>query len=75
MRSFLLIAVLAGLTWFFVVQKQPGPAKTVSSSKVAPGASATPRPVNQHDWMKKALDRTNEVKQQVAKQRKADGNR
>ncbi|HKP93686.1 MAG TPA: hypothetical protein VJS88_07300 [Chthoniobacterales bacterium] len=75
MRTFLVIAVLAGLTWLFVVQKQTGPAKTVSSSKVTPAATASPRPVNPHNWMKNSLDRTNEVKRQVAEQRKADGTR
>ena len=73
MRAFFVIAVLAGLTWVFVLQKQEAPTKPVASSKAAPQASASPRPVNQHNWMKNALDRTNEVKRQVAEQRKSDG--
>jgi hypothetical protein len=75
MRASLIIAVLAGLTWFFVVQKQQEPKKTVSNSKAVPEATASARPVNSHNWMKSALDRTNEVKNQVAQQRKADGTR
>jgi len=77
MRKFLVIAVLAGLTVLFVSQKRnaaenPAPA----SKKVTQVAGTpTPRPVSEHNWMKQSLDRTNEVKRQVAQQRKADGTR
>ncbi|HVF72086.1 MAG TPA: hypothetical protein VM940_10815 [Chthoniobacterales bacterium] len=73
MRPFLVIAVLAGLTWFFVVQKQPETAKAVTSHEAAAKATASPRTVSEHNWMKNSLDRANEVKRQVAQQRKADG--
>ena len=77
MRKFLVITVLAGLTWLFVVQKRSESAKPEQKSKtvtqVAP--SASPRPVSEHNWMKNSLDRANEVKREVAQQRKADGTR
>ncbi len=68
MRKFLVIAVLAGLAWVFVVQKRNEPQKAAQ-------VSTSPRPVSEHDWMKRSLDRTNEVKRQVAQQRKEDGTR
>jgi len=77
MRKFLVIAVLAGLTWLFIVQKRSESAKPDQKSKTATqvAASASPRPVSEHNWMKHSLDRANEVKRQVAQQRKADGTR
>lgn len=76
MRKFLFIAVLAGLTWLFVVQKRTEPQKAAPQKTVAQAAaSASPRPVSEHNWMKRSLDRTNEVKRQVAQQRKEDGTR
>jgi cytoskeletal protein RodZ len=76
MRKFLVITVLAGLSWLFVVQKRSEPQKTPPEKAVAKAAaSASPRPVSEHNWMKRSLDRTNEVKRQVAQQRKEDGTR
>jgi hypothetical protein len=74
MRKLLVIAVLAGLAWLFVVQKRTEPQKTASEKAVAQ-AAASPRPVSEHNWMKHSLDRANEVKRQVATQRKEDGTR
>jgi hypothetical protein len=75
MRKFLVIAVLAGLAVLFVVQKRNEPQKTASEKRVAQTATTSPRPVSEHNWMKRSLDRTNEVKRQVAEQRKTDGAR
>jgi hypothetical protein len=76
MRKFLVIAVLAGLTWLFIVQKRSESAKPAENSKtVTQVAAASPRPVSEHNWMKHSLDRANEVKRQVAQQRKEDGTR
>jgi hypothetical protein len=77
MRKFLVIAVLTGLTWLFVAQKRSEPEKAVKTTKsVAQVAgSPAPRPPSEHNWMKRSLDRTNEVKRQVAQQRKTDGSR
>jgi hypothetical protein len=74
MRKYLVIAVLAGLAWLFVVQKQNEPQKN-APEKLASQAATSPRPVSEHNWMKRSLDRTNEVKRQVAQQRKEDGTR
>jgi hypothetical protein len=76
MRKFLVIAILAGLSWLFVVQKRSEPQKAAPEKTVAKAAaSVSPRPVSEHNWMKRSLDRTNEVKLQVAQQRKEDGTR
>ncbi len=76
MRKFLVIAVLAGLAVLFVAQKRSEPQKTSApEKKVAQTAATSPRPLSEHNWMKRSLDRTNEVKRQVAQQRKTDGAR
>jgi len=77
MRKFLVITVLAGLTWLFIVQKRSEPAKQEPKSKAVAqvAGSPSPRPVSEHNWMKHSLDRANEVKRQVAQQRKTDGTR
>ena len=77
MRKFLVIAVLAGLTWMFVAQKRSEPSKPAATTKSVAKVNGTPapRPVSEHNWMKRSLDRTNEVKAQVAQQRKTDPNR
>ena len=74
MRKFLVIAVLAGLAWLFVVQKRNEPQKN-APERLAAQVSTSPRPVSEHNWMKRSLDRTSEVKRQVAQQRKEDGTR
>jgi len=76
MRKFLVIATLAGLAWLFVVQKRSEPQKVApDDKKVVAQAATSPRPVSEHNWMKRSLDRSNEVKRQVAEQRKEDGTR
>ena len=77
MRKFLVIAVLAASTVLFVAQKRSEPQKTATSTKAVAQVSGSPapRPASEHNWMKRSLDRTNEVKRQVAQQRKADGTR
>ena len=72
MRKFLVIAILTGLALLFVVQKRSEPQKNAPEKKVAQTATTSPRPVSEHNWMKRSLDRTNEVKRQVAQQRKTD---
>jgi hypothetical protein len=77
MRKFLVIVGLVGLTVLFVAQKRSEPQKpALANKKTAELAGApTPRPVSEHNWMKRSLDTTNAVKRQVAQQRKADGTR
>jgi hypothetical protein len=71
MRTFLVVAVLAGLTFFFVVQKRQ---ESATPQTVAAEATS-PRPVSEHNWMKRSLDTTNDLKRKVAQQRKEDGTR
>jgi hypothetical protein len=79
MRKFLVLTVLVGLTILFVVQKRNESAKPAPSEKKVAvqntTASQPPRPVSEHNWMKNSLDRANDVKKQVAQQRKQDGTR
>jgi hypothetical protein len=77
MRKFLVIAVLAAFTVLFVAQKRSEPQKSATSTKAVAHVSQSPttRPASEHNWMKRSLDRTNEVKRQVAQQRKTDGSR
>jgi hypothetical protein len=77
MRKFLVLVVLIGLAVLFVAQKRSESQKAAVANKLMaqiPGTPA-PRPVSEHNWMKRSLDATNEVKRQVAQQRKADGTR
>ena len=76
MRKFIVIAVLAALTWLFVVQKRSEPQKPSPEKATTQAMTAvSPRPVSEHNWMKRSLDRASEVKRQVAQQRKEDGTR
>jgi hypothetical protein len=77
MKKFFVIAVLAGLTWLFVAQKRSESSKPAPANKTVAQKAATssPRPVSEHNWMKHSLDRANQVKRQVAQQRKDDGTR
>ena len=76
MRKFLVIALLAGLAWLFVVQKRSEPEKSAPGKTVGQvAASASPRPVSEHNWMKRSLDTTKQVTHKVAEQRKEDGTR
>lgn len=74
MRRFLVIAILAGLVWLFVVQKRSEPQKVAPEKRVVQ-SPALASPASEHDWMKRSLDRTSEVKRQIAQQRKEDGTR
>lgn len=68
MRSTLLILLLSlavGGMYLVNARKEPTPAATaVNATKVS-----------EHDWAKHALDRTADLKRQVAQQRKEDGTR
>ena len=75
MRTVVVLVAVAVLGWLFLAQKQHetqtvAPKTTAATSKQT---TAAPQPVSEHNWMKRSLDRTNEVKRQVAEQRKQDG--
>jgi cytoskeletal protein RodZ len=74
MRTVVVLVAVAALGWLFLVQKQKETQKAATPAVTAPKqTAAAPRPVSEHNWMKRSLDRTNEVKRQVAEQRKQDG--
>ena len=77
MRTFLVLVVVAGFGCLFLAQKKSEQEKRAVTPALAVSKqiAATPRPVSEHNWMKRSLDRTNDVKRQVAEQRKADGAR
>jgi len=69
MRGLLVIAILVGLGYFFLRQKQSeiptGNGKPVAAQSVE--AKLTPAPPGQaseHNWMKRSLDRAREVRDQ-----------
>jgi hypothetical protein len=75
MRTVVALVAVAVLGWLFLAQKQHETQKVTTAPTVtAPKqTAAAPQPVSEHNWMKRSLDRTNEVKRQVAEQRKQDG--
>jgi len=69
MRYFVIIAlVVAGVIFLRqqTAQKAAAPKKT---AEVAAQPTLTPRPASEHDWAKAAIDRANEVRQQVKRER------
>jgi hypothetical protein len=70
MRYFVVVALIV-LGVVFLRQKKAEnsapqkPAEAVTQAQVA----LTPRPASEHDWAKAAIDRTNEVKQKVKRER------
>ena len=77
MRTVVVLVVVAVLGWLFLAQKQHESQKAATTAPVTTSkqTAASPRPVSEHNWMKRSLDRTNGVKRQVAEQRKQDGAR
>jgi hypothetical protein len=76
MRTFVVLLAVAGLGWLFLAQKQHEHQKVATTqTAIVSKPPATPRPVSEHNWMKRSLDRTSDVKRQVAEQRKQDENR
>jgi cell division protein FtsN len=69
MRYFVIIALIVAGVIFLHQQTAP---KAEAAKKNAPAAAQptlTPRPASEHDWAKAAIDRTNEVRQQVKRER------
>lgn len=71
MRIFVVLVVLAVLGWLFLSQKQQAH-QNAGAALTAPTQTASPRPVSEHNWAKRALDKTNKVTREVAEQRKSD---
>jgi len=74
MKKFVVVVVLATavffLQWRGAHERATG-AKALDVSKAA--ASATPRPVYEHDWAKHSLDRAHAVVDQVQQSREENG--
>ena len=75
MRSFLAFLIFAGLGVLYYWQKHneapPAAVKTVSSQPAQQTkAEAQPRPVSEHNWMKRSLDRAHDVGTNAAAQTK-----
>jgi hypothetical protein len=69
MRVFVIVAFIAAGVIFLrqqTTQKAEAPKKP---AQVAGQPTLTPRRASEHDWAKAAIDRTNEVRQQVKRER------
>ena len=68
MRYFVIIVLFVGGVIFLrqqTTQKEP----SKETVQVVAQPTLTPRPASEHDWAKAAIDRANEVKQQVKRER------
>jgi hypothetical protein len=74
MRNFVILVILAVLGLAFLAQKRQEEQK-VAARPTVPTQAASPRPVSEHNWMKRSLDTTKQVTRRVAEQRKEDGTR
>jgi hypothetical protein len=77
MRAFLLFVLIAGLGGWFFYQKQnntqPEPAQSPAVMKSTPAPQLTPAPrgqASEYNWMKRALDRAADVRDQARRQTK-----
>jgi hypothetical protein len=74
MRSFLVFLIFAGLGCLYYWQKHnetpPAAVKTVGSQTTlqAKADAPPPRPVSEHNWMKRSLDRAHDVGTNAAAQ-------
>ena len=68
MRYFVVLALIVGglIFWRQQATQKEEPEK---AAQVAAHPTLTPRPASEHDWAKAAIDRTNEVRQQVKRER------
>ena len=67
MRYFIVIGLI-GLGVVFTRQKSQQNSATPNMPP-KPEATLTPRPASEHNWAKSAIDRAQEVKQQVKRER------
>jgi cell division protein FtsN len=68
MRYFIVVALIV-LGVIFLRQKQSENSSPQKTAKAVAQAALTPRPASEHDWAKAAIDRTNEVRQKVKRER------
>ena len=68
MRYFVVIALIV-LGVILLRQKKAEDSAPQKTTEAVAQATLTPRPASEHDWAKAAIDRTNEVKQKVKRER------
>ena len=68
MRYFVVVALIV-LGVIFLQQKKAEDSAPQKTAQAVAQATLTPRPASEHDWAKAAIDRTNEVKRQVKRER------
>jgi len=68
MRYFVVVALIV-LGVIFLRQKKAEDSAPQKMAQAVAQATLTPRPASEHDWAKAAIDRTNEVKRQVKRER------
>jgi len=68
MRYFVVVALIV-LGVIFVRQKKAENSVPQKTAEAVAQARLTPRPASEHDWAKAAIDRTNEVRQKVKRER------
>ena len=67
MRYFVVALIVLGV--IFLRQKKAEDSAPQKTAQAVAQATLTPRPASEHDWAKAAIDRTNEVKRQVKRER------
>jgi hypothetical protein len=77
MRAFAVVVILAGLGGVYLWQKKGEPTQPAAPPPVAQHTGATSasgtapvREVSEHNWMKRSLDRTRDVRDQARTQTK-----
>jgi hypothetical protein len=68
MRYFIVVALIV-LGVIFLRQKKAEDSAPQKTAEAVAQATLTPRPASEHDWAKAAIDRANEVKQKVKRER------
>jgi hypothetical protein len=68
MRYFIVVALML-LGVIFLRQKKAEDSAPQKTAQAVAQATLTPRPASEHDWAKAAIDRTNEVRQKVKRER------
>jgi hypothetical protein len=66
---YIVVLALVVLGLVFLRQKTADSSAPKIRSAAMAQATLTPRPASEHDWAKAAIDRTNEVRQKVKRER------
>ena len=68
MRTAVVLIIVAVLGFLYLMQKR-GEQAAPSTTPVTAQSAVTPRQVSERNWAKRALDTTNQVTGQIAKER------